>query len=68
MDFVIIIFIRILFVACMVFIIGYVFGGFSKKPALKTITKIGVILSIVLFIAMNGIMMRSAFRYPDGGA
>jgi hypothetical protein len=49
----IIILIRILFIACMVFIIGYVFGNFSTKPALRTITKIASILAIVLFISAN---------------
>ena len=48
-----IILIRVLFIGCMVFIIGYVFGNFSKKPALKTITKIASILAIVLFISVN---------------
>ena len=54
-----IIIIRILFAACMVFIIGYVFGGFSKNTSLKIITKIAAILIIVLFIAVNGLFMRS---------
>jgi EamA domain-containing membrane protein RarD len=49
----IIILIRILFAACMVFIIGYVFGNFSKRPALATITKVASILAIVLFISAN---------------
>lgn len=50
---------RILFVACMVFIIGYVFGSFSKKRSLTTITRIATILIIVLFIAANAFMMCS---------
>jgi len=53
-----IILIRILFAACMVFVIGYVFGNFSRKKALATISKVAAILSIVLFIAANGILMR----------
>lgn len=61
MGFGIIIFIRILFGVCMIFIIGYVFGGFSKNPALVTLTKIAAILAIVLFIAANGVLMRFAF-------
>ena len=48
---------RILFIACMVLIIGYVFGSFSKKPRLVTLTKIASILVIVLFISAN------AFRF-----
>jgi hypothetical protein len=58
-----IIIIRILFAACMVFIIGYVFGGFSKNRSLKTITKIAAILVIVLFVAVNGLFMRSYFGH-----
>jgi hypothetical protein len=53
MSFGIIILIRILFVACMVFIIGYIFGNFSKKPTLAAISKIASILAIVLFISAN---------------
>jgi hypothetical protein len=58
-----IIILRILFVACMVFIIGYVFGGFSKRPSLAVITKVAAILLIVLFIASNAFLMRSGFRH-----
>ena len=53
MSFAIIIFLRLLFLACMVFIIGYVFGNFSKKPILRTVTKFAAILAIVLFISAN---------------
>ena len=42
----------------MVFIIGYVFGNFSKKPALVTITKVASILAIVLFISANIFLLR----------
>jgi len=52
--------IRILFAASMVFIIGYVFGNFSKKPVLATITKVAAILAIVLFISVNILSIRSA--------
>lgn len=61
-----IIIIRILFVTSMVFIIGYIFGGFSKKPALATISKVAAILVIVLFIATNVLLMRFAFGQGDG--
>ena len=44
---------RLLFAASMVFIIGYVFGNFSKKRALTRLAKIGSITVIVLFIATN---------------
>jgi len=53
MFFGIIILIRILFAACMVFIIGYIFGNFSKKPTLAAISKVASILAIVLFISAN---------------
>ncbi|HWB26657.1 MAG TPA: hypothetical protein VG738_14330 [Chitinophagaceae bacterium] len=52
---------RVLFAACMVFIIGYVFGGFAKKPALTTLARVACILVIVLFIATG------AFFFRGGG-
>ncbi|PWV56995.1 hypothetical protein [Chitinophaga sp. S165] len=61
-----IIIIRILFVASMVFIIGYIFGGFSKKPALATMSKVAAIMVIVLFIATNVFLMRFAFGRGNG--
>jgi hypothetical protein len=61
-----IIIIRILFVTCMVFIIGYIFGGFSKKPALVTMSKVAAILVIALFIAVNVFLMRFAFGHGHG--
>jgi hypothetical protein len=45
--------IRVLFAASMVFIIGYVFGSFSKNTILKVITKIAAVLVILLFIGAN---------------
>lgn len=53
--------IRILFITSMVFIIGYIFGGFSKKPVLTTLSKVAAILVIVLFIATNIFLRRAAF-------
>jgi hypothetical protein len=58
MPFAIIILIRVLFAACMIFIIGYVFGNFSKSAALRTITRIASILAIVLFISANIFLFR----------
>jgi hypothetical protein len=52
---------RILFAACMVFIVGYVFGNFSKSKGLTTITKVSVILAIVLFMSAG--ILRFAIRY-----
>lgn len=53
--------IRLLFIASMVFIIGYIFGGFAKRPALATLAKISAILVIVLFIAGNAFFARFAY-------
>ena len=58
MAFGIIILIRVLFATCMVFIIGYVFGNFSKSTTLTTITKFASILAIVLFITSNVFLIR----------
>ncbi len=66
MGFAFIIILRILFAASMVFIIGYIFGGFSKRPVLKTISKVAAILVIVLFIGVNVGLMRFAFGHHDG--
>jgi hypothetical protein len=59
---------RILFVACMVFIIGYVFGSFSQNATLRTITKVATILAIVLFISTNILAFRTGgWRYGYRG-
>jgi hypothetical protein len=50
---------RILFIACMVFVIGYVFGNFSRKRSLTRITKVAAILAIVLFTATSVAAFRS---------
>jgi hypothetical protein len=66
MPFGFIILIRILFAACMVFIIGYVFGNFSKNATLATITKVASILAIVLFISANIFFFRfGGLRYHN---
>ncbi|MGN6292329.1 MAG: hypothetical protein ACTHMV_06235 [Chitinophagaceae bacterium] len=55
---------RILFIACMVFILGYVFGNFSNSQVLTRITKVATILAIVLFIIGNVFMFRvRSWRY-----
>lgn len=61
-----IILIRILFIVCMVFIIGYIFGGFSKNPTLSTISKTAAILAIVLFILANVFLIRFGFMHGHG--
>lgn len=68
MPFFIIILMRVLFIASMVFIIGYVFGGFSKRPALATLTKVAVIVSIVMFIATTALSFRfGGWRHQNNG-
>jgi hypothetical protein len=57
--------IRILFVACMVFIIGYVFGNFSARPALRRITRVAAILLIILFISSNFLLLRGRRWHDD---
>ncbi|SMC94349.1 hypothetical protein [Pedobacter africanus] len=59
--------IRILFGVCMVFIIGYIFGGFAKNPALVSLTKVAAILAIVLFVSANVFFMRLVFRHGADG-
>jgi hypothetical protein len=49
---------RVLFVACMVFIIGAIFGNFSQRRTLSVFSKIAAILVIVLFFASTGLSMR----------
>jgi hypothetical protein len=44
---------RVVFTACMVFIIGYVFGNFSKNTTLKMMTRVASILVIITFIGTN---------------
>jgi predicted membrane protein len=63
MGLALIIIIRILFAVCMIFIIGYIFGGFSRKPVLATLSKVAAILAIVLFITANILLMRFAFGH-----
>lgn len=50
--------IRILFAVSMVFVIGYVFGNFSKTKTLATISKVAAVLAIILFVAANGLLIR----------
>ncbi|MCW3464553.1 hypothetical protein [Chitinophaga nivalis] len=66
MGFALLMLLRVLFGASMVFIIGYVFGGFSKKPGLTKWTKIATITVIVAFIAVNIILLRFAFSRGGG--
>ena len=49
---------RVLFIACMIFIIGAVFGNFSQRRTLAIFSKIAAILVIVLFFVTTGLGMR----------
>lgn len=62
MFFGLLIFARILFVACMVFIIGYIYGPFSKRRGLTIAARVAAIAIIFAFIMMNIF----AFRGPRG--
>lgn len=53
MFFGLLIFARILFVASMVFIIGYIYGPFSKRRDLTIAARVASIAIIVAFILMN---------------
>lgn len=61
-----IILVRLLFAACMILIIGYVFGNFARSKKLTTMTKVASILAIVLFISANAFTMRFA-GWRQGG-
>ncbi|MCW3119259.1 MAG: hypothetical protein JWM28_3341 [Chitinophagaceae bacterium] len=50
---------RLLFITAMVFIIGYVFGNFSKSVTLTKITKVASIFILVSFIVANIIFFRA---------
>jgi hypothetical protein len=56
---------RMIFTVCMIFIIGYVFGNFSKNPALKVITRVASILVIISFIATNIFLFHSGGRHRN---
>lgn len=67
MFFPFIIIVRLLFAASMVFIIGYIFGGFSKKTSLTRLAKVAAILIIVLFVAANVFFTRQVFHHHKDG-
>ena len=54
---------RLLLVASLVFILGYVFGNFSRNRTLTRITKVASIVLVVLFIGMNIAFGRFAARH-----
>ena len=63
MFFGLLIFARILFVACMVFIIGYIYGPFSQRRGLTIAARVAAIAVIFAFIMMNIFAFRAgSFR------
>jgi hypothetical protein len=57
---------RVLFVASTVFILGYVFGNFSKSRTLTQITRVAAVVLIVSFIGSNMAFFRAAgWRYGN---
>lgn len=59
MFFGLLIFARILFVACMVFIIGYIYGPFSQRRGLTIAARVAAIAIIFAFIMMNVFAFRA---------
>jgi hypothetical protein len=64
MFFGLLIFARILFIACMVFIIGYIYGPFSKRRGLTIAARVAAIAIIFAFIMMNIFALRGGTRGP----
>lgn len=62
------IFTRLLFIACMVFIIGHVFGNFSKNRNLRRTARVATIVTIVLFFSTNAFIKRGAWGEQHRGA
>jgi hypothetical protein len=60
--FTVLILVRVLFLACMTFVIGYIFGNFSRRKNLVIVSKIASILVIVLFMFSNVMFIRSGGR------
>lgn len=60
MFFGLLIFARILFVACMVFIIGHIYGPFSQRRGLTIAARVAAIAIIFAFIMMNVFAFRAA--------
>ena len=57
---------RLLFIASIVFIMGYVFGNFSKNATLTKLTKVSAVLVLVAFIAGNIFFFRFNNRWKCG--
>jgi hypothetical protein len=57
---VVFILVRLLLIAALVFVIGYVFGNFSRKKSLTTLAKISTILLVAMVIIGNVFAFRFA--------
>ncbi|MET7258192.1 hypothetical protein [Dyadobacter fermentans] len=66
MFFGLLIFARILFVACMVFIIGYIYGPFSRRRGLTVAARVAAIVIIFAFIMMNILAFRAGTSHNGG--
>lgn len=66
MFFGLLIFARILFVACMVFIIGYIYGPFSRRRGLTVAARVAAIAIIFAFIMMNILAFRAGASHNGG--
>ena len=58
---------RLLFIASIVFILGYVFGNFSRSARLTRITKVAAVFLVISFIAANAFFFRfnRGWRYGN---
>ena len=58
---------RLLMITSLIFIIGYVFGNFSKSVRLTKITRVALIFILVSFVIANIIFFRSnrGWRYSN---
>lgn len=66
MPIVIFILTRLVFIASLVFIFGYVFGNFSKNARLTRLTRVASVLILVSFIAINATTFLFAGRWRCG--
>ena len=57
---------RLLLIASLVFILGYIFGGFSRSVRLTRITKVAAIVLVVTFVWANLAFFRfGGWRYGN---
>lgn len=49
---------RIILLASLIMVLGYVFGNFSQRKSLTRLTKVSSVLLLVVFVIMNFFMFR----------